>query len=89
MAEHGETGKHRRAEFFIEEPVTDHMLDIVRHHGEHRGDEIGAEIFVMQRREGDFFIRASGMLFVTSAFGLAVMDVNDLLKLTQDSNGYW
>ena len=35
------------------------MLDIVRHHGQHRGDEISAKIFVMQRREGELFLRFS------------------------------
>jgi hypothetical protein len=34
------------------------MLDVVRHHGEHGGDEKPAKIAVLKRREGDFFLRA-------------------------------
>ena len=55
VAEHGETGEHRRVKLFIEQPVADHMLDVIRHHRQHRRHKIDAKIFVAQRREGDFF----------------------------------
>jgi hypothetical protein len=34
VADHGKAGEHRRMEFLIEQPVADHMLDIVAHRRE-------------------------------------------------------
>ena len=42
----------RRAKFLIQPPVADDVLDIVRHHGEHKSDELGAETRVAHRRKG-------------------------------------
>jgi hypothetical protein len=42
----------RRAKFLIQPPVAGDVLDIVRHHGEHKSDELGAETRVAHRRKG-------------------------------------
>src|SRR4029077_7505474 len=39
-------------EFLEHHPVADHMLDIVGHHGEDVGDELGAKTAVAHRRKG-------------------------------------
>jgi hypothetical protein len=41
----------------IQQPVTDHVLDIVRHHGEHRGREENTKVRVAQRGERHSFNR--------------------------------
>jgi hypothetical protein len=38
-------------EFLEHHPVADHVLDIVRHHGEHIGRELDAESGMAHRRE--------------------------------------
>ena len=48
----GESRQGRRVEFLIQHPVADDVLDIVRHHGEHESDELGAEARVPHRRKG-------------------------------------
>jgi hypothetical protein len=37
-----------------ENPIADHVLDIVRHHRQHRGKEKTTEVAVLQSSEGDF-----------------------------------
>jgi hypothetical protein len=39
-------------EFLKHHPVADHTLDIVRHHGEDEGDELGTEAAVAHHRKG-------------------------------------
>ncbi len=56
VAEHGKAGEHRRVKFLIQQPVADHMLDVVRHHRQHGRDEEPAKAGVLQRRKGDFAI---------------------------------
>ena len=55
MADVGESGQNRRVKLLEQKPVTDDVLNIVRHHGEHGGEEEEAKIAVMQGREGGFF----------------------------------
>ena len=52
VGEHREAGERRRFELLEDDPVADHMLDIVRHHGEHRVTQIGAPAGMAERREG-------------------------------------
>ena len=40
---HGEAGQRRRMEFLEQHPVADDVLDIVGHHRQDVGDELGAE----------------------------------------------
>jgi hypothetical protein len=40
--------------FLKKHPVRDHMLDVVRHHSEHGGDEKPPEMVMLERRESDF-----------------------------------
>jgi hypothetical protein len=40
-----------------QQPVTDDVLDIVRHHGEHGGDKEPTEVTMLQSREGDSLMR--------------------------------
>ena len=54
VRQHSESGKGRRLKFLIEQPVADHMLDIVRHHRQHGADEVQTKILVMERRKSDF-----------------------------------
>jgi len=70
VAEHRESGQYRRFEFFVEQPVTDHVLDIVRHHGEHGGKKISAKVFVMQRGEGDLLRICSGGSIARNQYSL-------------------
>lgn len=56
MADYRKTGEHRRLEFLKQHPVADHVLDVIRHHGEHRRDEKPAKAGVLQRRKGDILI---------------------------------
>ena len=39
VADDGEPGQHRRLKLLKQQPVADHMFDVVRHHGEHGGDK--------------------------------------------------
>jgi hypothetical protein len=48
----GEPAQGRRVKFLKYHPVADHVLDIVRHHGDHISDELGAEARVAHRRKG-------------------------------------
>jgi hypothetical protein len=48
-------------EFAEHHPVADDVLDIVRHHREHAGDERRAEARMAQRREGLLRGRACGL----------------------------
>ena len=52
MRHDGETRQSRRVKFLKYHPVADDVLDIVRHHREHKGDELGAEARVAHRRKG-------------------------------------
>ena len=54
VAEHGKAGQHRRMKFLVQQPIADHVLDAVRHHCQHSGNEIHAKILVAQRRKSDF-----------------------------------
>jgi len=56
MADHRKAGEHGRLEFLKQNPVADHVLDVIRHHGEHGGDEKPAETGVFQSRKGDILI---------------------------------
>jgi len=60
MTDIGKPGQYRRVKLLKQQPITDDVLDIVRHHGEHGGDEEEAEIAVMQSREGRLFCRTRG-----------------------------
>ena len=55
VGEHREAGERGRFELLVDHPVADHMLDIVRHHGEHRVAQIGAPAGMAERREGLWF----------------------------------
>jgi hypothetical protein len=37
-----------------EHPIADHVLDVVRHHRQHRGNEKTTEVAVLQGSESDF-----------------------------------
>ena len=52
VGEHREAGERGRFELLEDDPVADHVLDIVRHHGEHRVTQIGAPAGMAERREG-------------------------------------
>jgi len=48
----GKAGQGRRMKFLVHHPVADDVLDIVRHHREHKGRELGTEARVAHRRKG-------------------------------------
>jgi len=52
MRHDGEARQGGRVEFLEHHPVTDDVLDVVRHHGENKGDELGAEARVAHRCKG-------------------------------------
>ena len=53
MTDDGKTGEHRRVKLLVEQPVTDHMLDVVAHLRQHDHEEISPVITMVQRRESD------------------------------------
>ena len=52
VGHHGETGQGGGLEFLEHHPVADDVLDIVGHHRQGVGDELGAEAGMAQRGEG-------------------------------------
>jgi hypothetical protein len=57
MTDVGKARQYRRVKLLKQQPVTDDVLDIVRHHGEHGGDKEPTEVTMLQSREGDSFMR--------------------------------
>jgi hypothetical protein len=49
---HRKAGERGRLEFLKDHPVADHVLDVVGHHREREGEELGAEARIVQRRKG-------------------------------------
>jgi hypothetical protein len=61
--------QHRRLKLLEQQPITDHVLDVVRHHGEHGGREEKTKITVTQRSESHRFSRC-GYSLGGYAFGV-------------------
>ncbi len=57
---HGETRQRRGFEFAEHHPIADDVLDVVRHHRQHIGDELRAVAAVTQRRKGLLCRRGRG-----------------------------
>jgi hypothetical protein len=54
MADDRKTAKHRGVKFLEQQPVTDHMLDVVAHRGEQADEKVSPIVAMLQRRESDF-----------------------------------
>jgi hypothetical protein len=57
MADNGKSAENRRMKFLEQQPVTDHVLDVVAHGREQAYQKISPVVTMMQRRERDFLIR--------------------------------
>jgi hypothetical protein len=56
----GKAGQYRGVKLLKQEPITDHVLDIIGHHGEHGGAKKETEIAVVQSGERERFRRTGG-----------------------------
>jgi hypothetical protein len=56
VTDYGKPAENRRMKFLKEQPVTDHMLDVVAHGREQVNQKISPVVAMMQSRECDFSI---------------------------------
>jgi hypothetical protein len=66
--------------FLIKQPVTDHVLDVISHHRQHRADKVEAKISMAERREGHLFTRARRCAC------LRVAGSHSFLRLSEDQS---
>src|SRR5215831_18836222 len=59
VADFGKSCEGRRVEFLEQQPITDNVLDVVRHHRQHRSNKEESEVSVVKRGECELFSRAS------------------------------
>jgi len=80
MADIREPGQNRRVELLKQKPVTDDVLDIVRHHREHGPDKEQAKVALMKRGEGNLFSRLVFFHLHTVISAREVRIIADLYK---------
>ena len=59
MTDDGKTTQDRRVKLLEQQPVTDHMFDVVPHLRQHDHEKVSPVITMVQRRESDLSIGQS------------------------------